>query len=36
MENNFIGDIMEKKLMEFNGLWNGNCCRDWFSSEVEE
>jgi len=34
MENNFIGDVMEKSLMEFSGVWNGDCYRDWFSSEV--
>jgi len=27
---------MEKTLMEFSGLWNGDCYRDWFSSEVDE
>jgi hypothetical protein len=24
-----------KKVLEFNGLWHGECYRDWFSSEVE-
>jgi hypothetical protein len=24
-----------KKVLEFNGLWQGECYRDWFSSEVE-
>jgi hypothetical protein len=25
-----------KKVLEFNGLWNGECYRNWFSSEVDE
>ena len=24
-----------KKVLEFNGLWDGECYRDWFSSEVK-
>ena len=36
MENNFIGDFMEKNLMEFTGLWNGESCRNWFDSEVDD
>lgn len=24
-----------KKVLEFNGLWQGDCYRDWFSSEVK-
>jgi hypothetical protein len=27
--------VMEK-VMEFNELWNDECYRDWFSSEVDE
>jgi len=27
---------MEKNLMEFNGLWNGEPSRNWFDSEVDE
>jgi hypothetical protein len=25
-----------EKVLKFNGLWNGECYRDWFSSEVRE
>ena len=25
-----------EKVLEFNGLWHGDCYRDWFSSEVEK
>jgi len=27
---------MEKTLWDFDGLWNGECYRDWYYSEVEE
>jgi len=36
MENNFIGDFMEKTIWSFSGVWNGDCYHDWFSSEVKE
>jgi len=25
-----------KEILEFDGLWNGDCYRNWFDSEVEE
>jgi len=36
MENIFIGDVMQKTIWDFSGVWNGDCYRDWFSSEVDE
>jgi len=24
------------ELWKFDGIWNGDCYRDWFDSEVEE
>ena len=28
------GEEMEKTIWCFNGLWNGECYRDWFTVEV--
>lgn len=30
------GDEMKNEIWKFDGIWNGDCYRDWFDSEVEE
>jgi len=27
---------MKNEIWKFDGIWNGDCYRDWFDSEVEE
>jgi hypothetical protein len=29
-------DVMNEIWKLFDGIWNGDCYRDWFDSEVEE
>ena len=38
LENNRSGSgrARESAVLEFNGLWQGECYRDWFDSEVEK